>query len=251
MYALIFVLAMALTGLTWSFDWYRTAFYAVCGVEHTPRNMGGVAPQQGKVDDGRQENREGGNRQENRGGDGHLESRGSEGHRGGRGDRRHRMPESATAASGMSAEAGERHMAKTAMEATVDSVAAAAEVNLQKEPISEFVAWQTVYDKLIAANPSAPQITLSSGRATVTLGTTGNSRASDRYSFDTSTGDVSLSSRYADSVEAVKLRGWIYSIHTGSLGGMITRIIWLLGALLGATLPLTGYYIWIKKLLKS
>lgn len=251
MYALIFVLAMALTGLTWSFDWYRTAFYAVCGVEHTHRNMGGVAPQQGKVDDGRQENREGGNRQENRGGDGHLESRGSEGHRGGRGDRRHRMPESATAASGMSAEAGERHMAKTAMEATVDSVAAAAEVNLQKEPISEFVAWQTVYDKLIAANPSAPQITLSSGKATVTLGTTGNSRASDRYSFDTSTGDVSLSSRYADSVEAVKLRGWIYSIHTGSLGGMITRIIWLLGALLGATLPLTGYYIWIKKLLKS
>ncbi|MDE6629524.1 MAG: PepSY domain-containing protein, partial [Muribaculaceae bacterium] len=41
MYALVFVLAMALTGLTWSFDWYRTAFYAVCGVEHTPRNFGG------------------------------------------------------------------------------------------------------------------------------------------------------------------------------------------------------------------
>ena len=40
MYALIFVLAMALTGLTWSFNWYRTAFYAVCGVEHTPRNFG-------------------------------------------------------------------------------------------------------------------------------------------------------------------------------------------------------------------
>lgn len=39
MYALIFVLAMSLTGLTWSFNWYRTAFYAVCGVEHTPRNF--------------------------------------------------------------------------------------------------------------------------------------------------------------------------------------------------------------------
>ncbi len=36
MYALIFVLAMALTGLTYSFGWYRTAFYAVCGVDHTP-----------------------------------------------------------------------------------------------------------------------------------------------------------------------------------------------------------------------
>lgn len=39
MYALVFVLAMALTGLTWSFDWYRTAFYAVCGVEHTPLSL--------------------------------------------------------------------------------------------------------------------------------------------------------------------------------------------------------------------
>ena len=31
MYALIFLLAMALTGLTWSFPWYRTAFYKVFG----------------------------------------------------------------------------------------------------------------------------------------------------------------------------------------------------------------------------
>ena len=33
MYALFFLLAMALTGLTWSFGWYRTGFYKVFGVE--------------------------------------------------------------------------------------------------------------------------------------------------------------------------------------------------------------------------
>ena len=33
MYTLIFLLAMALTGLTWSFSWYRTGFYKVFGVE--------------------------------------------------------------------------------------------------------------------------------------------------------------------------------------------------------------------------
>ena len=55
--------------------------------------------------------------------------------------------------------------------------------------------------------------------------------------------------KYADSVPADKLRGWIYSIHTDSLGGMITRVLWLIGALLGASLPLTGYYIWIKHLM--
>ena len=55
--------------------------------------------------------------------------------------------------------------------------------------------------------------------------------------------------KYADSVPVDKLRGWIYSIHTDSLGGMITRVLWLIGALLGASLPLTGYYIWIKHLM--
>ena len=33
MYSLIFLLAMSLTGLTWSFPWYRAAFYKVFGVE--------------------------------------------------------------------------------------------------------------------------------------------------------------------------------------------------------------------------
>lgn len=40
MYALVAVMIMALTGLTWSFDWYRAAFYAVCGVEYTPPKTG-------------------------------------------------------------------------------------------------------------------------------------------------------------------------------------------------------------------
>lgn len=37
MYALVLLLAMALTGLTWSFPWYRAGFYKVFGVE---RNKG-------------------------------------------------------------------------------------------------------------------------------------------------------------------------------------------------------------------
>lgn len=191
MYALIFVLAMALTGLTWSFDWYRTAFYAVCGVEHTPRNFG-QAPQA-----------EGAGRHGERGGRG-------EGRRGG--DGRH----------GHGGE-GRRH--------------------------SEFGRWQGVYDGLQAKNPGAAQITVGPETATVTLGTTGNSRAADRYEFNRRSGEVTPSAMYADANGADRLRGWIYSIHTGSLGGIFTRILWLLGALLGASLPLTGYYIWIRHLI--
>ncbi len=200
MYALVFVLAMALTGLTWSFDWYRTAFYAVCGVEHTPRNFT-QATKSKDNNDGEKRDRGGRRGGRHHGGEGRHE-----------GGNRH--------------EGGGRHH-------------------------SEFGRWQEVYETLKAQNPEAPQITISSEKATVTLGNTGNGRASDRYEFNRRSGELSLATKYADANEADKLRGWIYSIHTGSLGGLFTRILWLLGALLGASLPLTGYYIWIRHLLKK
>lgn len=203
MYALIFVLAMSLTGLTWSFDWYRSAFYAVCGVEHTPRNFGQNASAKPS---GESSGQRGGDRQRG-------EGRKGRGNRDGR-DGRHSHREG-----------GRQH--------------------------SEFGRWQQVYDNLKAQNPDAPQITISQENASVSLGTTGNGRASDRYEFNRHSGELSQATKYADTNEADKLRGWIYSIHTGSLGGLFTRILWLLGALLGASLPLTGYYIWIKHLLKK
>lgn len=194
MYALIFVLAMALTGLTYSFDWYRTAFYAVCGVEHTPRNFGQSAPKA----EGRNDERGGrGERGEGRGRRG--EGRGKHGEGRGNGHKR-----------------------------------------------SEFGRWQQVYDELKAQNPEATQITVGPETASVNLSEYGNSRAADRYEFNRRSGEITPATLYSEANEADKLRGWIYSIHTGSLGGIFTRILWLLGALLGATLPLTGYYIWIK-----
>lgn len=175
MYALVAVMIMALTGLTWSFDWYRAAFYAVCGVEYTPRKPGeGPAGRNAKI------GREGKNH-------------------------RHR---------------------------------------------SELGHWQQVYDELAARNPDAPQITIGQEKATVSLGTAGNGRASDTYLYEYKSGDITDAVRYADSTPADRLRGWIYSIHTGSFGGLITRTLWFLGALLGASLPVTGYYIWLRRLIR-
>ena len=206
MYALIFVLAMALTGLTWSCNWYRTAFYAVCGVEHTPRNFG--QSEQIKSDDRSGGEGHRGNGFHGEGRHGRGEGFHGEGHRGhGEGFGGHRR--------------------------------------------SEFGRWQQVYDQLKVQNPDAPQITVGKETASVTLSNFGNGRASDRYEFNRRSGEVTLVTKYSDSTGADKLRGWIYSIHTGSLGGLVTRILWLLGALLGASLPLTGYYIWIKKLFKN
>lgn len=43
------------------------------------------------------------------------------------------------------------------------------------------------------------------------------------------------------------MRGFIYSLHTGSWGGMVTKIIYFICALVGGFLPWTGYYLWFKK----
>lgn len=42
-------------------------------------------------------------------------------------------------------------------------------------------------------------------------------------------------------------REWLRDLHTGAIGGMFTRILWFIAALIGAALPLTGYYLWIKR----
>lgn len=42
-------------------------------------------------------------------------------------------------------------------------------------------------------------------------------------------------------------RRLVYSIHVGSWGGMVTRILWFVAAMIGALLPLTGYYLFFKR----
>ena len=91
------------------------------------------------------------------------------------------------------------------------------------------------------------RITLSEGSASVSLSGWGNQRASDKYLFDDATGEITSTELYADSDPSRKIRGWIFSVHVGNWAGLLTRILWFLAAMIGATLPLTGYYLWIKR----
>lgn len=116
---------------------------------------------------------------------------------------------------------------------------------------SEFLYWQPIYDMLESKNPDSPQITVSDGNASVALSNFGNVRAADNYKFDPQNGSITKVTPYSDSDKANKVRGWISSIHMGSWGGIFTKILWMLAALLGASLPLTGYYIWISRLSKK
>ena len=184
-YATAVLLILALTGLTWSFNWYRDGFYRLFGAETA--------------------------RQPQKHGDGPKQSSGAGSHDPGRGD------------------------------------AAGAE----KGRTASFAYAQRILDRMRNDNPGFGRISVSEGTASVYSGETGNSRAADRYYFNTENGEPTGSALYADTERAAKLRGWIYSVHVGSWGGSVTKTIVFLAALLGAALPLTGYYLWIKRLLRK
>lgn len=188
-YACVFLLAMALTGLTWSFQWYRTGFYKVFGVE-TSAGGHGLA---GAGNQAALSGRSGGQ------------------------NRQHGI-------------AGRQGGGQNMSAAATDDV------------------WQTVYERLASDNPGYGRISLMDGAATVSFDRPGNRRAADRYRFDKADGTITEAVMYKDSDRASKIRGWIYSVHVGSWGGIVTRILAFIAAIVGASLPLTGYWMWLRRL---
>jgi hypothetical protein len=92
-----------------------------------------------------------------------------------------------------------------------------------------------------------PEITLRKDEVSARCSTVGNVRAADVYSFDPETGALGACKRYDEAAPAGRLRGWIYSLHTGAWGGWLTKLLYCLAALLGGTLPLTGYYLFARR----
>ena len=213
MYVVVCLLAMALTGLTWSFEWYRNGVYSLCGVDESQMQFASGHDENFHQAKAQQLEAQGSNPSHVSSGDApSQESHGGHGHshagRGGRG----------------------RH--------------------------GGFVipqAWDAFYQTL--SDKYSPDdfrsISLSPDMATVLLSGFGDQRATDTYSFNHRTGDVSSVDLYADTDKVMKVRGWIYTIHTGAWGGLVTRILAFLCALFGASLPLTGYYLWFKRISKS
>lgn len=202
MYALVFLLAMALTGLTWSFQWYRTGFYKTFGVE--------VQPSMGHGNAAANATAKGGKREES--------PEGRNGRPGNRGEK----PEGR----------GEHSESR------------------EGRKRSPYTNWQQVYEQLAEANPDYKLISVSDGSASVALPRFGNQRGTDRYKFNPRNGEITETTLYKDLDNSGKIRGWIYSVHVGSWGGMLTRILTFIAALVGASLPLTGYYLWIRRLMK-
>lgn len=173
-YAAAALLVMALTGPTWSFEWYRKAAVGLFGGSRTSE-AGAAAVAGGQ--------------------------------------------------SGSAAAAPQPGRAGTATDPEV---------------------WDLVAEELRREWPAARSFTLGHDTATIVRGD-GHVRRSDTVTFDPADGRLRQIVRFEELPAAQRLRAWFYALHTGSWGGLFTRILYLLAALVGASLPLTGYYIWLRK----
>ena len=196
-YATLLLLVLTLTGLTWSFGWYRDAFYTVFGVE-TPQTQAHAptATPAPSAQEASSRERGSGNREGNR-------ERGS-------------------------GEGRERSQKRT-----------------------DYRQWAEVLSTLQSQYKEYNSITIQDGSATVSTARYGNTRGSDRYTFNPATGEITEVQLYKDLPKSGKIRGWIYSVHAGTWGGMTTKILSCLVSFLGAVFAITGYYFWIKKKLRK
>ena len=193
-YTTIFLLAMALTGLTWSFSWYRTGFYACFGVESSEK--GGAHGE---------------------GGNSHGEGRYS------RGEGRYTHGDGRNNHEGKRGEGRGFHRR------------------------SPYRHWEDVLNEVALKNPGYQQITLKPEVAEVVPEGRLSMRAADKYSYDRRSGEITDVQLYSAGKKDTKVRSGVYMVHTGSWGGFITRILNFLAAFIGATLPLTGYWLWFRR----
>lgn len=184
-YAMMLLLAMAATGLTWSFEWYSNCFYSMLGVE-TTKEDGKVQRQPSQTD------------------------------------------------------------ATTQATMQVDTTTQATQHAAEECCGTDY--WQKAFETVKSQSRNYKTITISEGAITVEKDGLGNQRASDRYTFDNKNGEITSFKPYSSSSEQNKASGWVRTLHVGTWGGWVTKILYFLVALFGSTLPVTGYYLWFRRL---
>ena len=258
-YALLLLLAMALTGLNWSFEWYKNGVYGLFGAGNDNIAVENKVPVKAT---------------ETASCPGScgtctlpacVYSAGNTADTAVQGVTAQWNVDAVTAATNV---ADTRYVdAGTAVSITdVDAVTAATAVDAQSgatvvadgnssatslaaaSQSTEFDGWLKAYESVVALVPNFETITVSAGAVSVKGSRYGNMRAADKYLFDEATGKIVGVEPYKDSDRESRIGGWFYTIHIGSWGGVFSKICSFLAALLGATLPLTGYYFWIRRL---
>lgn len=106
-----------------------------------------------------------------------------------------------------------------------------------------YTLWNNAMADLTSAYPSYQEITLTASEAQIVT----QNNATDKATFNPQDGHIAKIMRADESSDSPSLKGLFYSLHTGTWGGIWSKILYFLAALIGFTLPLTGYYLWWKK----
>lgn len=180
-YTLIFLLIMALTGLTWSFGWYRNAAYSLFGASPQATEKGN-------------------------GNSGNTHPSAANGNR-----NRHDKP--------------------------VDT----------ETYHSPYHTWDNALSTLKHVYPTYTTIKLERNTAQIVTSPEGRLRKTDTATFHPEYGTVTSITTSSQIPASQKMKGYFYSFHTGTWGGIWTKTLYFLAAFLGGILPLSGYYLWYRK----
>lgn len=250
-YVAVFLIAFCLTGLTWSFGWYRTGFYKMFGVENIQNSGHGNHSIQKSTN----ERNEAPRRKKS---EFQLHADASQNQTGSPVNKKNdinineRIDEQRD-------KHGSNDNRLTKEYHDNDENNNRATMNEDEgrvERVANYSSYYIICDKLLTdlkrKNPGFRNITIQDSVVMVSNKNNRNTRAFDKYSFNSSTGEITGITYYDQtSDKASTLRGWIYLIHVGSWGGITTRILSLIACLIGASLPLTGYYFYLKKKFKQ
>ncbi|HWV75426.1 MAG TPA: PepSY-associated TM helix domain-containing protein [Pseudosphingobacterium sp.] len=73
----------------------------------------------------------------------------------------------------------------------------------------------------------------------------------DRLLFSAQSGELVKKELYESQSKGMKVRRLIFPIHTGSIYGLPTKLLAFLCCLIGASMPITGFIIWLKRKKKT
>jgi uncharacterized iron-regulated membrane protein len=73
----------------------------------------------------------------------------------------------------------------------------------------------------------------------------------DRLLFSAQSGELIKKELYENQSKGMKVRRLVFPIHTGSIYGLPTKILVFLSCFIGASMPITGFIIWLKRKKKT
>lgn len=111
----------------------------------------------------------------------------------------------------------------------------------------DYIVFDKVYNNVLSSYKDFNYMKINNNTVSVTLSPDGYRQKSDNITFNPQNGEFVKIAKYEDTPLKQKLRGIFYSLHVGNWGGIWSKILYFIAALIGTSLPITGYYLWLKK----